>query len=307
MVRRCSWLVVVSVCVALGTAAAAPSVGVDLSKLDCDPASDAAALEQALVIRLLQDGFTIDPLSSMPTIIIAIAGADHELVLSAKSAFFEETRTIDTSGSSGAQLHLELVQKAVELARLAREAMPTLPPPLAPAQPVDAAVVVRAPSPPARPPRWQLGADVGVISSRELETALHARLTIASGFGVALRTSAVNRDTAAIEVGEQDLLAGASYARPLTTLLALDVAVLAGVRRHHFELAMPLENRTGTRFDGSVAVPLRISIQPWRMVELSVWGIAKLASARDHASGTTVLWHRDGFGAGVGAGVAARF
>ena len=50
-----------------------------------------------------------------------------------------------------------------------------------------------------------------------------------------------------------------------------------------------------------------LALRPWRLVEISVWGIAKLAKERDHTDGSTVLWHRDAVGAGVGAGVAARF
>jgi hypothetical protein len=298
--------VIASVCLALGTAESAPSVGVDLSRLDCERACDAAALEQALVIRLLQEGFAINPLTGDPAIVVAIAGRDHELVLSAKSAYLERSRTIDTAGSSGAQLHLELVQRAVELARLAREAMP--PSPQVPHhEPETRVALQRAVMAPRRAPRWQLGADVGVVSSREVETSLHARYAIGYGFGAALRGSTVQRDAPAIEVGEQDLLVGASYEWPIMNVLALDVAVLAGIRRHHFELALPLAERTGTRFDGAMAMPLRVSLRPWQAFELSVWGIVKLARARDHTDGTTTLWHRDAFGAGAGAGVAARF
>jgi hypothetical protein len=124
--RRRGLFVVASVWLALGTAEAAPSVGVDLSRLDCEAACDAAALEQALVIRLLQEGFAINPLTGDPAIVVAIAGRDHELVLSAKSG----TRAIahdHINGSSGAQLHLS-PQRAVELARPAREAIPRSPP-----------------------------------------------------------------------------------------------------------------------------------------------------------------------------------
>jgi hypothetical protein len=294
--RRRSWIVIATVCLAVGTAEAAPSVGVDLSRLDSEAAADAAALEQALVIRLLQEGFAIDPLTGDPAIVVAIAGHEHEVVLSAKSAYFDQSRTIDVNGSSGAQLHLELVQKAVELARLAREAIPA--PVLRDELQAERSV--------AREPRWRIGVDVGVIAS-EIETALHARYAIGYGFGAALRGSAVQRDATSIEVGEQDVLAGASYERAITNLVAIDIAVLAGVRRHHFELAMPLAERTGTRFDGTIALPLRLSLRPWRAVELSVWGIAKLARAREHADGDTALWHRDALGAGAGAGVAARF
>ena len=89
-------IVITGVCFALGTAHAAPSVAVDLSRLDSQ-AADAAALEQALVMRLLQEGFAIDPLTEEPTIVVAIAGHDHQLVLTAKSAHFARSRTIDVA------------------------------------------------------------------------------------------------------------------------------------------------------------------------------------------------------------------
>ena len=69
-------LIVASLCIALEVAHAAPSVAVDLSTLDSDVA-DAAALEQALVMRLLQEGFAIDPLTAEPSIVVAVSGGDR--------------------------------------------------------------------------------------------------------------------------------------------------------------------------------------------------------------------------------------
>jgi len=302
--------VIAILCVAFGTAQAAPSVAVDLSRLDSEAPADAAALEQALVMRLLQEGFAIDPLTAQPTIVVAVAGGDHELVLSARSANFERSRTIDTSGSSGAQLQLELVQKAVELARLAREAAPPRPT-VAALEPRDESAALRDDVivTPARPrsPRWLLGAGVGVESTGNIEASLQARYTIAGGFGAAVRAAATQPDEREISVGEQELLAGGSHEWSFAHATALDVGLLGGVRRHHFELAMPLGDRTGTRFDPALAVPVRISLRSWRAFELALWGIAKLSTEREHVNGTTVLWHRDAFTVGAGVGVAARF
>ena len=310
MSSRANRFVIAALCVAFGTAQAAPSVAVDLSRLDSDTAAEAAELEQALVMRLLQEGFAIDPLTAQPTIVVAVAGGDHELVLSAKSANFERSRTIDTNGSSGAQLQLELVQKAVELARLAREAAPPLPA-VAALEPRDESTALRddvvvTPAQP-RLPRWLLGVGVGVESTGNLEASLHARFAIAGGFGAAVRADATQPDEDEISVGEQELLAGGSHEWRFAHAIALDVGLLGGARRHHFELAMPLGERTGTRFDPALAMPVRISLRPWRTFELALWGIAKLSTEREHVNGTAVLWHRDAFTAGAGVGVAARF
>ena len=309
MVRCVRSVFVVAIICVLGVAHAAPSVAVDLSRLE---AADAAAIEQALVMRLLQEGFAIDPLTAEPAIVVAIIGHENELVLSAKSAHFERSRTIDVSGSSGAQLQLELVQKVVELARLAREATPPPPPTVAAVaapepEPVAASVVQHEVIAPPASPRWQLGADVGVLSSTTIEVALHARFAIAHGFGAVMRAAGSQPDGSAIAIDEQELLAGASYEHLLADVLALDVGLIAGVRRHHFELAMPLAEPAGSRYDAALALPVRIALRPARAFEISVWGIAKLARAREHANGPEVLWHRDALGLGAGAGVAARF
>lgn len=307
MISWRSLSVIASLCGVLGTAQAAPSVAIDLSRLDSEAAPDAAVLEQALVMRLLQEGFAIDPLTAEPAIVVAVIGSDHELVLSAKSANFERSRTIDISGSSDAQLQLEVVQKAVELARLAREAAPA--PTVALRESSDDWTSLHdgvAPAP-SRRPRWQLGAGLGIESSGTIEMSVHARYAIAAGFGAAVRAGAMQPDGRDISVGEQALLAGASHEWTFGHAIALDVGLLAGVRRHHFELAMPLGERSGTRFDGAVALPVRVSLRTWRALELSLWGIAKLSKEREHVSGTMVLWRGDAFAVGAGVGVAARF
>lgn len=294
--------VVAIVCGTSAIAYAAPSVAVDVSQLET---ADAAAIEQALVMRLLQEGFAVDPLTAEPAIVVAIAGRDRELVVSAKSAHFERSRTIDTGGSIDTQLQLEVVQKVVELARLAREAAP---PAVAAIQRDEVSTLsAQAVVPPERAPRWRVGADVGVVFGGTIEASLHARFAIVHGVGVALRGAAAQRNEPEIAVGEQELLAGAGYEWPIAKAVAVDVALLAGARRHHFELAMPLGERTGTRFDAAMALPVRLSLRPWRGLELSLWGIAKLAREREHINETAVFWHRDAFEVGAGAGVAARF
>ncbi|HEY5927844.1 MAG TPA: hypothetical protein VIV11_39430 [Kofleriaceae bacterium] len=306
VVWRCLF-VIASLCVSVETAQAAPSVAIDLSRLDSEAAADAAALEQALVMRLLQEGFAIDPLSAEPAIVVAVIGGDSELVLSAKSANFEKSRTIDITGTSGAQLQLEVVQKAVDLARLAREATPVaktvaLLEPRDDTAAVEQTVVIAD-----RAPRWQIGAGVGVESTGTIEVSLHARFAITGGLGAALRVGAAQPDADEIAVGEQELLAGASYEWTLARALALDVSLLGGVRRHHFELAMPLGERSGTRFDPALALPVRIALRPSRRFEVALWGIAKVSREREHVNGTAVLWSRDAIAAGAGVGVAARF
>jgi hypothetical protein len=301
---------VVASCVSWATAHASPGVAVDLSHLEAEAVPDAAALEQALVMRLLQEGFAIDPLTEEPAIIVAVAGSEDALVLSAKSAYFERSRTIDASGADDAQLQLEVVQKAVELARLAREAAP--PPAVAAVAPppvVEAAIERRVePQPATRRARWRIGADVGVRSSGPIEASLSARYAIVARLGVMLRASAAKPgDNEAIGVWEQELVAGASYEWSLSPAMTVDVGIAAGIGRHHFELAMPLGMRTGTRFDPAVAVPVRIAVQPWHALELSLWGLAHASREREHVSGDRILWRRDAVEVGAGAGVAVRF
>ena len=292
-----------SLCIS-ATVHAAPSVAVDLSRLDSDAAPDAAVLEQAVVMRLLQEGFAIDPLTAEPAIVVAIAGDDRELVLSAKSAHFERSRTIAIAGSTEAELQLEVVQKVVELARLARESAP--PPVVAVREPAAEVREVVVPPEPRRP-RWLLGMGLGVDTGAVFEASLHARFAIARGIGAVVRAAAAQPDETGISVGEQELLLGASYEHALASIVAVDVGLLAGVRRHSFELAMPLAERTGTRFDAAAALPVRIVVRPSDAFEVSLWVIARVSREREHVLGDEVLWRRGAVTGGAGVGVAARF
>ena len=209
-----SLVVVASICAGISIAHA--GVVIDLSRLDCETAPARAAIEQALVMRLVQEGFAIDPVTGEQSIVVAITGCARELVLSATSASFARTRTVALGAGSGAELQLEIVQKLVELARLAREATPPPDEPPAPvaAPPAPPTVVAFAPpvalrahvdgaavsvrressvQEPARPAPWQLGADLGLVVGYGLEASLHARYRIAESFSVGPRITHARR------------------------------------------------------------------------------------------------------------------
>jgi hypothetical protein len=123
---RAAAVMIVLVTLASAVHAAPVTVGVDLSKLDGVAPADVSAIEQALVARLVQEGFAVVPLAGTPTIVLTITAVDGTLAVAAKTERFDRSRSVDSGGGAGAQL--ELVQKAVELARLAAESIPPPPP-----------------------------------------------------------------------------------------------------------------------------------------------------------------------------------
>jgi hypothetical protein len=304
--RAAALIVVLAASVA--RAEAPVTVGVDLSKLDGVAPADTITIEQALVARLVQEGFAVVPLTSTPSIVLAITARTGGFVVAAKTAQFDRSRDVDASGTGA---HLELLQKAVELARLAAESIPPAPaiaatPITAPATP---AIEDVAPVP--RPePCWAIGLDGGALvrgGGTDAELALHARYALRGRFGIVLRASGTSSTENDVEVRELHALIGPAYELPLAPKIALGIAVLAGVRHHDFETSMEIGEPSGGRFDPELAAPLRIGWRPVRAFEASVFAITSVATAREHVLGNRKLWQRDAVGIALGIGVTARF
>ena len=305
---RTATVAVLIACLA-GTALAEPaSVGVDLSQLEGVSPADTTAIEQMLVARLVEEGFAVVPLASTPAIVLAITARDGDLVVAAHSARFERTREVAAHGELGAALRLELVQKAVELARLAAEAIPPPPARTDPERPASLPPPVA--QAPAGSSRWTAGVDAGVLArggGSDAELAVRVRAAIWREVGATLRASGSTSSSNGIDVRELTVLLGPCHAWRLSDPIAIELALLAGLRDQHFHSAMTIAEPTGSRFDPVIAAPLRLVVVPMPAIELSAWIAASVASARAHVLGSTVLWHRDAVGIGGGAGVAARF
>jgi hypothetical protein len=232
-----------------------------------------------------------------------VTGSGGELVVAAKSKGFERTRNVDTHGA-GAQL--ELVQKAVELARQAAEVLPAP----EPARPDYNLPPETPPAPEVVPqPRFAVGIDGGVLTrgANDAIIGVRARVALWQRVGPALMLAATQSASNGVDVRELHALLGISDEWILSPRLGLEVSLVGGVRQHHFETTMPLAEPTGDRIDAEGCVVPRVGWRPVRAVEVGVWAAACISRARAHVLGTQVLWQRDSSGFGAGAGIAFRF
>ena len=289
--------VVLVMCLAVDAIAAPPTVGVDVSRLE---GADTSAMAQALVARLVQEGFAVVQPAADPMIVLTVTARQGELVVTAKAEHFDRSRTIAAS-AGGSQVQLELVQKAVELARLAVESIPPPPEPLA----IDTVA-----APPPRETRWRVGIDGGVLGRSggvDPELAVHAGASIWRGLGAALVVAGTSSSDNDVAVRELYALAGIGGDWALAPRLRAEAVLVGGLREHHFATAMPIAEPTGDRVDPALALRARIGYQPLSVLELSLWAGATLSEARTHLLGTDVLWRRGAAGIGGGLGAALRF
>lgn len=298
---------VLVMCFAARAIAAPTTVAVDVSRLE---GSDASAIEQALVARLVQEGFAVVQLSGESTIVLTLTARDGEIVITAKATSFERSRTVDARTGTSPQLRLEVVQKAAELARLAQESIP--PPPRNDGEvplPFELPTDEPAEAPP-REPRWLVGFDGGVLArggGTDPDLALRARFAVWRDIGAALLVSGSQSSANGVAVRELYALAGISDDWQITRRLRGELSLVGGIRQHHFESTMPIQDPAGDRIDPAIALRARLGFQPLRVIEVSAWAGVAISKSRTHVLGTDVLWQRDATGIGGGLGVALRF
>ena len=289
------------VCLATRAIAAPTTVAVDVSHLE---RADASAIEQALIARLVQEGFAVVQLASAPAVVLVVTARGNELVVTARTKTFEHARAIDAASGSGSQLQLELAQKGTELARLAAETIP-------PEKIVPFVLKTDEPSQPPPPERrWLVGVEGGALSrggGTDAELGVRARLGIWRDIGIALLASGSTSAAGGVSVRELSALVGVSNDWALRGALRGELAVFGGIRQHHFESSMAIAEPTGDRIDPAVVLRARLGLSILRVLEISLWGGITLSQARTHVLGTQVLWQREGTGIGVGLGVAFRF
>ena len=293
-------------CFAARAIAAPTTVAVDVSRLE---GADTSGIEQALVARLVQEGFAVVQLAGAPTIVLTLTARDGELVITAQAKSFDRSRTVDARAGSGSQLQLEVVQKAVELARLAQESIP--PPPRSDSEPVPFELKTDEPTEAPPPePRWLVGVDGGLIArggGTDADLAVRARFSVWRDIGVALLLSGAQSNENGVAVRELYALAGISDDWKITRRLRGELSLVGGIRQHHFESTMPIDEPSGDRIDPVVSLRARLAFQPLRVIEVSVWAGVTISKSRTHVLGTDVLWQRDATGIGGGLGAALRF
>ncbi len=279
------------------------SVAVDLTQLgerDFQQV-DGLGLENRATVRLIQEGFAVVSVRSSPQIVLRVLSRPDTVVLVAESGASRAQRVVRRAGLTNPELHLEVSQKLVELARaLQIDAEP------APVVIAPPSVVAEVPPPPPVEPSpeagWMLGAggaavlrDGGVDPLALLWVERHGwRLRPKLLFGL------LPSQGTELQVFEVQGQLGVVWPWSLRAGLELSVGALAGAVLHTF--TSPLQPTSGTRVDLLVSLPVELT---WRLAKrffLSARVAPALSSrSRDHVEGARSLWRRGIFRAEVGA------
>lgn len=277
---------------------------------------DLLTLQRKLVLRLTQGGFAV----------VAPEGEPHlRLVLRVQAGELEiETRIGDQVVASRrvarvgdvASYHLEVIHKAVEATRQARERLPRSPasqPASQPASaPASAPVVVRPLPPPPPPsvvqPRWwhlELNGGAGVLYRLQGVDPLIRAGARLGGQRFALRGSLTVSPSIQSElwVVEWSLQGGGSIRFALTSSLHLELALLVGLLNHAYGIDRG-DPASGSRWDflGTAALELGWRATDW--LGLRLWlapGITE--GSREHRLDGEVIWERSLFRLEAGASV----
>jgi len=223
---------------------------------------DVLSLEKRLVLRLVQDGFAVVASTASPDVRVAVTRTAAGLHLAAHSRTRDAEVDVPVGTDPTSELHLEVVQRAAELARTCA------PPPPA----------IEPPPPPPPPPRKQLGVSIGgalgvVVrrgSTAAVVTDVAARLVTRYGklLGAELTIGLVPSGTSAVTVFELPVLLGFSVRFELGLGFALEGALSGGVLVHTYILNTPTS--AGVYVDAMGSVPITLSYVPLPWLGLGV-------------------------------------
>lgn len=272
------------------------TVGVDLSALSEESYRrlDGLLLERTCLLRLVQEGFAVVSIVGAPRVRILVNDLGDAVGLRAIGPTATLAREVRYhEGAGGSELHLELAQKMVELARLTlRETVPVVtsvePPPPVSASPSSS---------------WRVQPSAGVdalLRLQGLDVAVRIGLVVAPdrGMGVAISSSLCPAQGIGMQVFEWQIQAGVIYRYSASERIELSGAFVAGALVHDYALADATAlSPTGTVVDAVVSAPLSLS---WRATSKLRLGVRIApgfsSSARQHlrttSGGTQILWQR---------------
>jgi hypothetical protein len=263
---------------------------------------DGVTLESHAITRLLQEGFAVVPPEAPAAIRIRAHLEGNWLALELLGGQLAERRLV-LLGPSAAELHLEVSQKIVDLARAASRALKVGP---------DGA---RAPSPPLSSP---LPASVEHAPARELSspacwgaTAIASMLYRPGGLDV-LGMAEVWRQSgrtalllavgvgpmsqAGLQVIEAQVQLGVRRVFRLGDGWESSAGVLAGALLHRFSLSGVSGQPQGTRLDWVATAPLTLEHRLLGPLQLGARVAPGYASrGRRHLAGSEQLWQRGAF------------
>ncbi len=300
-----------------------PIVALDLSGLSSmeHRQLDGVALENRVVVRLLQEGFTVAAPqgrdvqgAAAPGVVIRVSLSGGDLRLWYVDAGRQDERFVRwTRGEPLPELHWVVAQKVVELARTWRNAVQAraaLAIPAAPAPPAGASSPL-APEAAAPATPWRLGAGFGARSRDGGADPVVTGAWSREGVRWSLEGRAQGSWSRAHSLSEQDLelLLGVSRRWPLLRRWALDAALLVGPGLHHYSSSLAGDPHPSGLQLGLVLSPeLALSVRGPGALELSLRVAPGMAwPAISHTRAGETLWRRTPFRLEAGVTVRRRF
>lgn len=273
-------------------AAAPHTVAVDLSALDRASYQelDAVALEKGLVVRLVQEGFAVVAPSAAPEIVLHLTRAGRSIELRSG----DELARVAIDLKHLREMHLELAQKAADLARHAAQKLDATPPPpppkVEPPPPPEPAPAPPppAPLPPPTPlPRWNVLAAGGVLFRAP---GLDPRVTLATRFGATerlglhLEVALSPIPGAPLSVYDGAALVGIGLELLPRSIFRAELGLSVGAALHTYSLdTVSAAERFGSRVDFVARPFLRLAVNP--VSGLLIWaqaGGGLATTAREH-------------------------
>lgn len=305
---------------AVGASAEPVRVALDLGALDdaSFAAIDGVAIERGCLARLVQEGFAVVALDHAPELVLVVEVApEHVDVVATQTSTStspQRARVVRTKGLRREELMLELVQKAVELARdltddvLRRRASRAI----TSHDATVTATITETPRARERDPRdapldgahlrAELGARVGATARAGGVDASAAGWLdgggVLFGRGELALVFAPSSDVVAIDA---TLRAGPGLRVALGDVVALEALVLGGLVVH----AARLDGASTSALAASAALVagLELRARPWLVFGL--WCVPSVASRSfEHIVDGRVAWRRGVWAVEVGAGLA---
>ena len=283
-------------------ARALPTAGVDLEAMSdvCFKLMDGLALENRIVVRLIQDGYAVVSKSSDPEVLLQLSCKRKALRIT--EARTGQSQTLSPASLSLPQFHLLAGQAAVQLASASRPRQAPAPVAVPAPRPTLEPTPEPAPGPEAAS-AWRIAAGLGVLSRG---VAADPRFTVDVSRQVGrlrplLSVAYLPSRSTGIRVTELDGLLGVRHSFPLWRELTLGLRGCAGVRLHTFRI-----RETGVHpGHGAVTSGLvELGMMPtWKIAAhfrlgLDVSGSASASEIR-HALDDEPIWTRSRWGTGA--------
>ncbi len=255
---------------------------------------DGVTLESRAVTRLLQEGFSVVPPDAPADVRIRAQVQKEVLILESIQSPVAGRRTVQLRGPSS-ELHLEVAQKIVDLARASSRAAVVVPVEPIVAKPVE--------PPPAAAPvenaaRW----GVGVVASTLLRPggvdglALLEVTQRSGGTLLAATAGGGSMNGRDIQVFEAQLQLGAGLVFPVGARWELGAGLNVGALLHRFAVTGASVQPDGVRVDFLATVPLVLQLRVVGPLTVGLRVAPGFSSrGRQHLDGEVELWQRGAF------------